>query len=772
MNSKTLILSIVYILTYKASEAQVDIKASLNIIEKIEAYGNSYPSEKIYINCDRNVAIPGESLNCYVYSIDGNNSQPSALSKIAYLQWVNALSGEIAKEYKLELQDGQNSCSIIVPEKISGPYYIRDFSSYSIREQDFFNFPIFVHTGQEKKELEKILLPTEKNVTFFPEGGNLIDHLSTRVGVRLSTGLIDAKKGWIIDQFDKEVAQVDFNELGLGSFFFTPILDAHYRLKIDKIDTLFVLPHVEKEGYSLALVEQENRWKISIAAISVPEESGSKLKLIVTQGTSVLYSAETKSRFPVVTYLDKPSFPDGLLRLTLIDEKNHLIAERLFFKSNFQNELSLELYDSLLSNRQNLKAKIELLQPSKVHLWASLGKYTNHNSNLKVYASLVSELDWQYYPDKNILSSPRNLDQYLLCNTPRRNKWTEVLAPNPNRSFPEIDDFLTIRGNVLLNDSITELDSVRVNFFLSGNKIIYETYITKQKKSFNLPIFNFNDTDIALICFTNKDYKPLEGRLELLYTTQSKFIPPFSYWQTAFKNMDILDSYYNEALAIKQVNKVYQSASQSKENVKSVEKMRINNLDGVDFSIKLDDYVSFPSMEELFRELLEFALYRKKKDQHFIRVYSKEYARNFEFTPLILIDGLPEFDHDKLMSFLPSAIEKIEIINSQKNLAQFGTLGANGIILIKTKKGTYQPSKESSQIEVIEGFLSPIASVEKMTLLEDKQPDLKTLLLWKTCSSSTEISFRSSDFSGSYILMAEGKVGSNWVWKEIPFAVK
>lgn len=55
--------------------------------------------------------------------------------------------------------------------------------------------------------------------------------------------------------------------------------------------------------------------------------------------------------------------------------------------------------------------------------------------------------------------------------------------------------------------------------------------------------------------------------------------------------------------------------------------------------------------------------------------------------PLIVIDGLPlQQRADALSGVNPSDIQKIEVLKDAASLAQYGSRGANGVVLITTKR--------------------------------------------------------------------------------------
>lgn len=68
---------------------------------------------------------------------------------------------------------------------------------------------------------------------------------------------------------------------------------------------------------------------------------------------------------------------------------------------------------------------------------------------------------------------------------------------------------------------------------------------------------------------------------------------------------------------------------------------------------------------------------------------------NADSDPLYVVDGIPV---DNLNSLNPSDIESIEVLKDASSSAIYGSRGANGVVLVTTKKGKKEKSRLSSQL--------------------------------------------------------------------------
>ena len=99
----------------------------------------------------------------------------------------------------------------------------------------------------------------------------------------------------------------------------------------------------------------------------------------------------------------------------------------------------------------------------------------------------------------------------------------------------------------------------------------------------------------------------------------------------------------------------------------------------------LDDYVRFPTMEEVLREYVLEVRVRKQRDRFRIEVLNVPYYNVF-FTrePLVLLDGVPVFDTNILMAIDPLKIRNIQVVSRKY---YFGTKVLYGIVSLSSYDG-------------------------------------------------------------------------------------
>ena len=210
-----------------------------------------------------------------------------------------------------------------------------------------------------------------------------------------------------------------------------------------------------------------------------------------------------------------------------------------------------------------------------------------------------------------------------------------------------------------------------------------------------------------------------------------------------------------------------------------LQKLGAMNIDTMPFYYKpyktylLDNYTRFTTMEEVLREyVLEVNVLKRDKEFHLNTFNAPGYAllnmqpsqRMFDKDPLVLLDGVPVFDINKIISYDPLKVQKVEVVASKYI---WGPIVANGITSFTTYKGDL-PGYSLNPHDVIidyDGlqkqriFYSPQYLTEKEQ--QSRLPDFREVLYWSPdVNTNTEgkghISFYTGDVPGKYLVNLQG----------------
>ena len=177
----------------------------------------------------------------------------------------------------------------------------------------------------------------------------------------------------------------------------------------------------------------------------------------------------------------------------------------------------------------------------------------------------------------------------------------------------------------------------------------------------------------------------------------------------------------------------------------------------------LDEFTRFPTMEEVMREYVKGVMVRKRKDRFLFLTLDRTNSTLFKEDPLVLLDGVPIFNINKIMGYDPRKIQKLDVITRQYFL---GHLTFNGVVSYTTYHGDlgdYVP--ENASVSFVEGlqpkkeFFSPL--YETQSQRESRIPDRRHLLFWapevKTDSQGkSRIELYASDVPGDYCAVIQG----------------
>ena len=190
----------------------------------------------------------------------------------------------------------------------------------------------------------------------------------------------------------------------------------------------------------------------------------------------------------------------------------------------------------------------------------------------------------------------------------------------------------------------------------------------------------------------------------------------------------------------------------------------INFYGKADEDYLLDDYTRFKSMEEVMREYVPGVFVKKKKDDFIMRVINKPVNRLFEKHPLVLLDGVPVFNANKVMEYDPLKIRRLEVMT---RLYYVGALEANGVVSFTSYKGLAEGleidpnsiSLDYNGLQRKKEFYSPDYST--VPAIQSRLADFRDLLYWNPSLSlekdgKINIEFYSSDKTGKYEISVQG----------------
>ncbi|MGA2229425.1 MAG: alpha-2-macroglobulin family protein [Tepidisphaeraceae bacterium] len=187
------------------------------------------------------------------------------------------------------------------------------------------------------------ILVNSVDISFYPEGGDLVAGLSDRVYLEART---PAKKpadirGQIIDSHGSVVAEVNTAHEGRGRFTFTPRLDESYSLKLLEpagISRLFPLPGVVASGVTLTAANDVTEKDQPLVMRCAATDGGDYTLTLRKHNTEICSrGVDLQPGVAADVSVDLPAWADGVLTATISGPFGFVKAERLVFRQSDHN---------------------------------------------------------------------------------------------------------------------------------------------------------------------------------------------------------------------------------------------------------------------------------------------------------------------------------------------------------------------------------------------------------------------------------------------------
>ncbi|MFI5136480.1 MAG: MG2 domain-containing protein [Sphingobacteriales bacterium] len=750
------------------------LNSNAQAIQQVQNSFNLYKQtallEKVFVHTDKTVYMPGEIVWFKVYCVDGNDHKPLNLSSVVYIDLLDNSQSPIA-QVKVAMKNGFGDGSVYIPVTVTnGNYKLRAYTNWMKNFSPDFYFEKTVTLINPLKSPERAKETVSKyDVQYFPEGGNLVSGIESKVAFKV-TGA-DGKgvpaKGVVINQHNDTVAKFQTLKFGMGAFLFTPDKNDNYKTIIKIADNAPItkeLPAINAQGYVIRLTETANG-QLDIM-VSAGNTTGGPVYLFA-HTRQVIKAAETG----IVTngaahfIINKSVLGDGISHFTIFNGEKQPVCERLYFK-NPERQLFINAAADQQQYALRKKVNVNITAKDKD------GKSQNAELSMAVYrVDSLQEADqsdifsylWLNSDLKGVVESPgyylknkdaEAIDNLMLTQGWRRFEWNEVLANKP-AGFTFLPEY---------NGHIISAKIVNSETEAPGKNII--TYLGVPGK--RVQLYDSQSDSLGRLLYPTKDFfgpgevivqtnslKDSTYRIEVLSPFSEQFskkaLPEFNFNRATAKalqehslGVQVLNIYFGNKL-----KQFYDPMADSAAFYGKPFK-----------TYKLDDFTRFTTMEEDLREYVsEDNIIRQKGHFHIKVLNAKEFL---EGDPLVLVDGIPVFNIDKVIAIDPLKVKKLEVVPFRY---YYGPASEEGIFSFTTYKGDLGGIELDPKAVVLdyEGlqlrrqFYSPVYDTE--TQAASRIPDFRNVLYWSPSVAGQgkgTVSFYTSDQNGKYIGVVQG----------------
>ena len=305
----------------------------------LASYHRLHLEEKLYVHTDKDFYLSGEICWFKIYVVDATSHRPLDLSKVAYLEFLDKDNKPIL-QVKAGLAHGHGDGSVYLPLTLrSGNYKLRAYTNWmkNYGADWFFEKIITIVNTRRSAELHgpDTTRPTYP-VAFFPEGGNLVENIPTKIGFRITDqyGRGIPCTGVVTEDDEDTVARFEPHKFGIGSFLLTPRSGHHYRAIFRLADGTAIptlLPAAAKEGVVMNVTaEDQDHWRVDIRTSPA---NNTQVYLLAHTRQQVKFArtatlADGKASFVI----DKNTLGEGISTFTLFDDARQPLCERLVFR--------------------------------------------------------------------------------------------------------------------------------------------------------------------------------------------------------------------------------------------------------------------------------------------------------------------------------------------------------------------------------------------------------------------------------------------------------
>lgn len=175
----------------------------------------------------------------------------------------------------------------------------------------------------------------------------------------------------------------------------------------------------------------------------------------------------------------------------------------------------------------------------------------------------------------------------------------------------------------------------------------------------------------------------------------------------------------------------------------------------------LDDYTRFPVMEDIFIEFIPEIRARQVNGKRELQILVTDQRGQYVFRQglaLVLLDGVPVLDHEKILSYDPLLVKQIDIYPDSYFV---GIRGFSGIVNFVTYKGTLPSMTFEDNVRIVDFQGTSLPLAYTCEGVGSDYPDYRQTLLWHPLltlrpGESIEVECKMPVYSGRFEAVAEG----------------
>ena len=767
------ILFIIFLVLLTAFTVHDDGDVISLLRERWSVFNRTYRRVKLDLFFNQPKYSPGDTALVRTWYLTAANQKPVEGRQIVYVDLMDQQGVRVLRN-QLMIVNGFASNELVIPKSLSpGIYLLVAYSDWMKNlDPSLFFKQEFIVTGldvlQKSTTDEK-----EINITIFPEGGAWITDLENNLLLQLTGELKNGKA--VIKSDSGEIALPLWDADGLAEVKMIPRQNTTYYAEVTVNGQLkkFPLPAPRRNGFSIRITTSGEA--NSLTATLQPSK-GMDLKkkyfLILTNARDIIYSRQIEFAHGGPTEYSLPDeLPSGIAQVMIVDEDLTRWVQRVVpIGPKSTHSVAIKQATKIYSTREAANIEINVTDRTgnpvqgvftaritSQTLFDEPSTHTGSGDNLLLYSDISTSFRLKEASDM------KRINRYLIGQTCPWLDWDLLLSQNPPAPhyFPKTN--LTLSGKASFLDTGKAVpDSTQMMFFLQKQVFGYEIY-TDVRGQFNCPIlFDFSGTDDVFYSASHRG-KDIRGIILHMDEHDTTYGFKSSPW-TSLEKEDAYGKYNYRKKIIDKSFSFFAQGKASHDSIANPNAAMEDELQGADITFKTSDYIIFPTMPELIREVLRSVDYRKIRGKDVIRIYTTGRRPTNDAGPLYVIDGILTKNPVTFVNLKPVDVLTIKVIKDSNKLSRFGSLGVNGVILVRTRNWPRKQAVSRENTFTLAGMSPPF--VEKPGSMSDphrqpSMPDLRPCLYWGPhqvldATGKSIIHFTTSDDVGTFRIQIEG----------------
>jgi len=539
-------LMLLFVAVCATGAAWAGSDALMRFAGNIHQFNELFPQEKVYLQFDNTAYFQGDDIwfKAFVVKSSGFSKTESAVLYVDLL----SPDGVLLQQQKLKIADGQADGRIQLLDYSteqarelrgmrpypSGYYEIRAYTQYMLNfdqdiifsrvlpvyrtpatEGDYSNPVITLDSSiysKNRPELEKL---RRVNVSFYPEGGHLVQGLPCRVAFKAIDGNGSGINGkLVIKAQDGSRIVAESGHEGMGSFTITPGKnrpDAVFEYEGKRYS--FTLPSAQSSGYSMMadMAARKNSLKLAVNRSQSRKEE--TIGVTVTcRGELVMFEELNMKGMENQFSFDTEMWPAGVCRIVLFTDKGEVLAARSVYNGNLKYvppvidvKTDRQRYDAFGKMHLSFQLKGKDGKPLRDRFCVSVrdaGDYgTRYADNLLTDFLLTSDLkgfihDPSYYFESSDKQHLRNLDLLCMIQGWERYDWEYMTDNKVFKETRRMENCLTLNGEIMTNRILRDraMDDVKVLVAISPREtdgVEFGQAVTDRNGYFGFDITDF-----------------------------------------------------------------------------------------------------------------------------------------------------------------------------------------------------------------------------------------------------------------------------------------